>query len=70
MAAKKKEITVKHIAKNFICETCSKLEQLKDKVRESGERQSCFCTCGAVQAWPVKEKGNTYDGNPVCKGRP
>ena len=49
-----KKITVNYIAKNFICETCSKLEQLKDKVRESGETQWCMCTCGAAQAWPVK----------------
>ena len=55
MAAEMKKITVKHIAKKLICETCPKLEQLKDKVRESGETQFCFCTCGAVQAWPVKE---------------
>jgi len=50
-----KKITVKHIAEKYICETCSKLEQLKDKVRESGETQWCMCTCSHAQAWPVKE---------------
>lgn len=55
MAAEMGKIIVKHVAKKYICETCSKLEQLKDKVRESGETQWCMCTCSHVQAWLVKE---------------
>ena len=49
------KIIVKHVAKTVYCGACERPEELKDKVRESGETQFCFCTCGAAQAWPVKE---------------
>mgnify|MGYP001376089546 CR=1 FL=1 len=61
MAAEMEKITVKYVAKTVHCGACERLEELKDKVRESGEMQYCFCTCGAAQAWPVREGQGAYD---------
>lgn len=50
------KIIVKYVAKSFYCETCTRLEEIKDKVREDGKTRHCSCACGAVEIWVVKEK--------------
>lgn len=56
MAAEMEKIIVKYVAKSFCCETCTRLEEIKDKVREDGKTRHCFCACGSAQVWVVKEK--------------
>lgn len=47
--------TVKHVATSNYCETCTRLEEVKDKVREDGKTRHCSCTCSAVEVWVVKD---------------
>ncbi len=47
---------VKYVAKSFYCETCNKLEEIKDKVREDGKTRHCNCTYSAVEVWSANER--------------
>lgn len=48
--------TVRHAGTSNYCEICTRLEEIKDKVREDGETRHCSCTCSTVTVWAVKEK--------------
>lgn len=49
------KITVKHVAKSPICETCAGLEKTKRKVEKEGHSYGCECISSQAYVWPVKE---------------